>query len=100
MLRKWIFRSFLILACLYFLSYLFISYRAKRNSYSWDGKVWAFGGTRMRGHEYCISCPTFNPELIEEEERLCRFYFPLVKLDALLTKDKHIFREVISSCGL
>jgi len=89
----------LALLFLYIFSYLINSYFGKRESFSWDGKVWSFGGTRQMSEYYYPVSKKFQPELLENERKLCSFYRPFIVLDALLSKDRHIYSENAPECG-
>jgi len=100
--KKWIYftaKVFLLLFFLYVFSFTFLAYFGKRESFSWDGKVWSFRGTRQSADYHYPNSKDFQPELLENEKRLCQFYRPLIQLDARLTKDKHIYYEIAPECG-
>jgi hypothetical protein len=84
---------------LYIFSYLLLSWRGKADSYSYDGLVWSFQGTKMSSLYYFPSSSDFKPKLLETERRMCLFYRPLIQLDARLTKDKYIYYEIATECG-
>lgn len=100
--KKWIYfagKVFLLLLFLYIFSFLFLAGGGKRESFSWNGKVWSFDGTRQSAQYYYPNSKSFQPELLENERKLCQFYRPLIQLDARLTKDKHIYHEIAPECG-
>ncbi len=84
---------------LYLFSYLLLSWRGKLLSYSYDGKEWSFGGTKGLTAYYFPWSSSFDPQILVSERRMCQFYQPLIKLDASLTKDKHIYHEIAPECG-
>lgn len=99
--RKLVFtyRVLKIILSVYVLSYLLLSWRGKADSYSYDGLVWSFQGSKGGGAYYFPWSSSFKPEILETERRMCLFYRPLIQLDARLTKDKHIYYEIAPECG-
>jgi hypothetical protein len=89
----------IIIMSLYIFSYLVLMCRGKNLSYSYDGKEWSFGGSKGLTAYYFPWSSSFDPQILENERKICQFYRPLIQLDARLTKDKHIYHEIAPECG-